>query len=87
MSFGEHERQVGICKDQRDSNHGIIQLKESQEVCSSISCSKRSQLWDHTMILRASFSWVFKISKDGNCKTSLGSFFLCLTVSMGKDFH
>lgn len=56
MSLGEHGRQVGICKDQRDLNNGIIKLRESEEVCSSISCSKRGQLWDHTLI--SELCWV-----------------------------
>lgn len=46
-TFGDHGRQVGTCNNQRDSNHGMTKLKESQEVCSSISCSERSALGSH----------------------------------------
>lgn len=57
--------------------------KETQKLASPYSCTKRGQ----TTLLRAISSWVWKNSRDGNCTTSLGNLFKCLTLLMKQDFH
>lgn len=60
-----------FCSDLKE-NHTI---KEPQGICSSTTCSRQEELWDWVRMLRALSSLVFKISKNGGCTKSLGTWF------------
>lgn len=58
--------------------------KGPQEVTGTASCSKQGKLWGQTRLLRALFSWVLNISKDGACMASPSNLFYCLTVLIAE---
>jgi len=57
--------------------------KGPQQAFSPNLSSKQGHLWGQTRLLRQ----LLKISKDGNCTTSLANLFHCWAVLVGKMFY